>query len=239
MEFITGRLIARYKRFLADIKLDNGDVITAHCPNTGSMKRCAEPGWQVWLSDSNNPKRKYRYSWEYVLVDDQHLACINTQRPNKMVAALLASNEKPAEFADYDVIKSEVKYGDENSRIDFLLQDSTRQTPDCYLEVKNCTLLEDQEEHGIGYFPDAKTERGQKHLRELIAMKQQGCRAVLFFCVSHTGIKQVKVAAHIDPIYAELLTQALQAGVEVLAWQMSGLVGDFRLLKPVPFIAEI
>jgi sugar fermentation stimulation protein A len=229
MKLIKGTLIKRYKRFLADIELDDGTLITAHCPNTGSMKRCAEPGWTVWVSVSDNPKRKYAHTWEYVLIDHLHLACINTQRPNRMVENLLEQGRMP-ELAHYKTLKREVKYGELNdkgkpsSRIDLMLTQAGE--PDCYVEVKSVTLLEND---GFGYFPDSKTERGQKHLRELMLMKAQGFRAVLFFCVSHTGIDNVQAAAHIDPVYAQLLDEAKIAGVEVYAWQMSDELGAFEL----------
>lgn len=217
MEFpnllLPGRLIKRYKRFLADIRLDSGEVITAHCPNTGSMRRCQQDNARVWVSKSDNPKRKLAHTWELVEVDEKFLACINTGYPNKLVGEAIKFG-LISELSGYTQQKAEVKYG-EKSRIDWLLthDDGTS----CYVEVKNVTLLE---EDGQGYFPDAVTERGRKHLKELITMVEQGHRAVLFFCVSHTGITSVMPAAHIDPEYANACYEAALKGVEIIAYQV-------------------
>jgi sugar fermentation stimulation protein A len=208
---IQGRLIKRYKRFLADVQLADGTIVIAHCPNTGAMTGCAEAGWQVWLSPSNNPKRKLKYTWEIVFTDRQHWIGINTHKANALVKEAINAN-KIAELSNYQNLKAEVKFGEENSRIDFLL--SSDQKEDCYVEVKSVTLLE----AGAGYFPDTKTVRGQKHLRELSLIANQGKRAVLLFCVQHTGIQSVQVAQHIDPDYAKELSTAILNGVEVLCY---------------------
>lgn len=208
---IQGVLIKRYKRFLADVQLADGTIVTAHCANTGAMTGCAEPGWQVWLSPSNNPKRKLDYSWELVLTDQNHWIGINTHKANTLVKEAL-QNATIVELRDYQSLTAEVKFGQENSRIDFLLTDPNK--GDCYLEVKSVTLLTGQK----GYFPDAKTTRGQKHLRELTHIAQQGKRAVLLFCVQHSGIKSVRVADHIDPDYAVALNQAILHGVQVFCY---------------------
>lgn len=207
----TGTLIKRYKRFMADVELESGEVITIHCPNTGSMKNCNEPGSQVWFSDSGNPKRKYPHTWEMVEVGKGAIAGINTNRANALVKEAIEKNTIP-ELTGYEKLRSEVKYGEENSRIDLLLE-----YPDqlCYIEVKNLTLGEGKD----GFFPDAVTERGRKHLRELMKMVEQGHRAVLFFCVQHTGVKVAKPADDIDPEYGKVLREAANAGVEVMAWQ--------------------
>lgn len=211
---LSGRLVKRYKRFLADIELDSGVVITAHCPNTGSMKRCQQDNARVWVSESNNPKRKLAYTWELVEIDERYLACINTGYPNKLVGEAIA-NGVVSELTGYAEQKAEVKYG-ENSRIDWLLTgDDGRK---CYVEVKNVTLLE---EDGQGCFPDAVTERGRKHLYELASMVEEGHRAVMFFCVSHTGIDSVTPAAHIDPKYAQAFVEVVERGVEVIAYQVA------------------
>jgi len=210
---IEGKLLKRYKRFLSDIKLLNGEIVVAHCPNTGSMKRCQQDNARVWLSESNNPKRKLGYTWELVEVDNQHLACINTGLPNKLVGEAIRDGVVK-ELSGYVEQKAEVKYG-ENSRIDWLLTGSDGQK--CYVEVKNVTLLE---EDGRGYFPDAVTERGRKHLYELANMVEEGHRAVMFFCVSHTGINSVSPAAHIDKKYAEAFKEVIEKGVEVLAYKV-------------------
>lgn len=211
----SGRLIKRYKRFLADILLDSGEQLTVHCPNTGSMKNCADPDSLVWVQDSGNLKRKYLFGWELVQVEGRFWACINTGRANALIREAIESGVI-TELQDYQQIRQEVKYGDENSRIDLLLERSDRSR--CYVEIKNVTLLE---ENGIGSFPDAVTTRGAKHLRELMLMASQGHRAVLMFCVPHTGIKQVRPADHIDPTYGRLLREAAAAGVEIYAYGAS------------------
>ena len=162
----TATLIKRYKRFMADVELSNGEVLTLHCPNTGSMKNCAEPGSQVWFSDSGNPKRKYPHTWELVSVEGNFVAGINTNRANALVKEALENNVVPA-LSGYDELRSEVKYGEENSRIDLLLE---RGDERCYVEVKNVTLGMGD---GLGMFPDAVSARGTKHLRELKQMVEQ------------------------------------------------------------------
>jgi sugar fermentation stimulation protein A len=208
---IQGTLIKRYKRFLADVRLADGSIVIAHCPNTGAMTGCAEPGWKVWLSPSNNPKRKLLYTWEVVLTDRFHWIGINTHKANVLVKEAIEEG-RIDELLGYKTLQSEVRFGQENSRIDFLLTD--RDKADCYVEVKSVTLLVDN----AGYFPDSKTLRGQKHLRELSVMVNQGKRAVLFFCVQHSGIQSVQVAKHIDPDYANELKQAMLNGVEILCY---------------------
>jgi sugar fermentation stimulation protein A len=211
---IPATLIKRYKRFLADVVLASGETITVHCPNTGAMTGCAEPGWQVWLSESDNPKRKYRHSWELVKNDAGDMACIHSAKANQLVKEAIESG-LIKELQGYPSLSGEVKYGDENSRIDFLLE---KENERCFIEVKCVTLLVAE---GLGIFPDAVSTRGRKHLRELIAMKQQGHRAVLFFCVQHSGVEQVAPADLIDPAYGETFREALATGVEVLAYKAS------------------
>jgi len=207
-----GTLIKRYKRFLADIETDNG-VITIHCPNTGSMKGCAESGSKVWYWDSQNPKRKYPHTWEFLENHQGHLIGINTNRANHLIKEAIVNGVLPN--LEYDKISSEVSYGKEKSRIDLLLEKGTNKT---WIEVKNVTLLEvDPNSGSQGYFPDAVTSRGSKHLRELMAQVESGDRAVLIFCVQHTGIETVRPATHIDPLYSETLKQAADAGVEIIA----------------------
>jgi sugar fermentation stimulation protein A len=206
-------LIKRYKRFLADVQLPNGDEITIYCPNTGAMTNCAETGDQIWYSTSTNSKRKYQHTWELTFSKAGHWICVNTARANQLVALALKEN-RIADLCGYQQVKAEVKYGSENSRIDFLLTDEHK--ADCYVEVKSCTLLQEEFGVGQGFFPDAVTTRGQKHLRELIEMKALGARSVLLFAVLHTGIKSVEPASHIDKKYAELFEKAKSAGVEVL-----------------------
>lgn len=205
------RLIKRYKRFLADVIHPQRGEITVHCPNTGSMKNCWKPGDTAWIMDSGNAKRKYRYSW-MLIENEKHKIGINTTLANSIVFEAIQQNQIK-QLANYTTIQKEVTYGNENSRIDILLTDNKQQS--VYIEIKSVTLLEDD---GVGYFPDAVSERGQKHLRELIECVAQGNRAVLFFLVQHTGIKKVAAASHIDANYALLFKQAIEAGVEVMAY---------------------
>jgi len=213
--FKKATLIKRYKRFLADVILEDGSETTIYCANTGAMTGCATAGDSVLYSTSNNKKRKYQYTWEFTLTQAGHWICVNTAKANALVAQAIAKQQIP-ELLGYQECKAEVKYGEENSRIDFLLSDENK--VDCYVEVKSCTLLNERKQTGDGYFPDAVTIRGQKHLRELIEMKQQGYRSVLLFAVLHSAIKNVQPADFIDKKYADLFTQAKQAGVEVICY---------------------
>jgi len=224
----SGVLIRRYKRFLADVSLDDGTEITIHCPNTGSMKNCNDPESHVWFSDSGNPKRKYRHTWEIVAVDDGELAGINTGLANKLVQEAIEGG-LIKELQHYETLRREVKYGEENSRIDFLLENKGKR---CYVEVKNVTLGEGS----IAYFPDSVTARGQKHLRELISVVAAGDRAVLLFCVQHTGVTEVRPADSIDSQYGKVLREASLAGVEIIAWQAKITPEEIRLIKPLPVI---
>ncbi|MGL5288908.1 MAG: DNA/RNA nuclease SfsA [Aeromonas sp.] len=212
----SGLLISRYKRFLADVELDNGEVITVHCANTGAMTGCAEPGTLVWYSTSDNPKRKLPCSWEIAQSPAGHFICVNTARANQIARELIEQGAI-APLAGYEQLRTEVKYGEENSRIDLLLEDAKKGL--CYIEVKSVTLLDERAGAGMGYFPDAVTARGAKHLRELMAMKAAGHRAVLLFMVLHSGITQMRVAAHIDRQYSLLIEQSMAAGVEILCYR--------------------
>lgn len=227
---IQGTLVKRYKRFLADVQLPDGSIVIAHCPNTGAMTGCAESGWKVWLSPSNNPKRKLLYTWEVVLTDRDHWIGINTHKANAVVKEALLES-KISELSEYKSLQAEVKFGEENSRIDFLLTDPEKE--ECFVEVKSVTLLENDR----GYFPDAKTQRGQKHLRELSLIAKEGKRAVLLFCVQHTGIQSVQVASHIDPDYAKELKQAMLSGVQVLCYGCDISPEKIYINQPLPFIS--
>lgn len=233
MNLLPAKLIRRYKRFLADVILPDGRQITVHCPNTGSMKNCQEQDADIWLSESPNPKRKYRYTWEMIQTSRGHLIGINTGRANELVANAITAGKIPA-LADYEALRREVKYGDENSRIDILLTSKGRR--DCYVEIKSVTLLETPVSAGIGYFPDAVSERGAKHLRELMLMHNAGKRAVLFFCVQHTGIKEVRPADHIDERYGVLLRQAHHEGVELLAFKVRKTPNGLSLSRQIPVV---
>ncbi len=229
----SARLIKRYKRFLADIELNDGSNTTIHCANTGAMTGCAEAGNQVWYSTSDNPKRKYPNSWELSVTQQGDWICINTARANQLAIEAIEQNSI-AELTGYQILRTEVKYGDENSRIDILLEDKDKKN--CYIEVKSVTLLG---ESGQGYFPDAVTTRGQKHLRELRQMVEQGHRAVLLFAILHSGIEKVSAALHIDPKYSQLLTEAKAAGVEVLCYQANLSQYGMQLVKPLEFIEPV
>ncbi|MGF1709221.1 DNA/RNA nuclease SfsA [Vibrio kagoshimensis] len=208
-------LIKRYKRFLTDITLPDGSERTIHCANTGAMTGCATEGDTVWYSTSDNPKRKYPNSWELSETLEGHKICINTARANQLAVEAI-ENGAIVELSGYKELRTEVKYGSENSRIDILLNDPDK--PSCYVEVKSVTLLDDTLQ-GQGYFPDTVTTRGQKHLRELTEMVESGSRAVLLFTVLHSGIEKVSSAHHIDAKYSLLLKQAQDAGVEVLCYK--------------------
>ncbi|PKH22779.1 DNA/RNA nuclease SfsA [Enterobacterales bacterium CwR94] len=208
----SATLISRYKRFLADVVTSSGETFTLHCANTGAMTGCATPGDTVWYSTSDNLARKYPHSWELTQTAEGNLICVNTLRANQIVKEALEANIV-SELQGYQTLRSEVKYGTEQSRIDFMLQAEGRRN--CYIEVKSVTLLH----QGKGYFPDAVTARGQKHLRELMSVAAQGHRAVLLFAVMHSGIEDVSPARHIDAKYAELLAQAKQCGVEILTYR--------------------
>ena len=212
--FYPALLLRRYKRFLADIRLPDMTEVTIHCPNTGSMKNCVVPETPCWYSVSDSKTRKYPQTLEVVTTPGGHLAGINTARTNELVEQALREGVV-AELRGYQTLRREVVYGSEKSRIDFLLSQHSDDSRLCYLEVKNVTLMEVE---GEGFFPDAVSLRGSKHLRELMAMVAHGHRAVLLFCVQHTGIKSVRAAAHIDAVYATTLQAARAAGVEVIAY---------------------
>lgn len=224
-----GILLQRYKRFLADVRLDNGELVTAHCANTGAMSGCAQPGWRVWLSKSQNPKRKLAYSWELVRSDAGHWIGINTHNANVLVAEAL-QNKVIAELVEYTSIQREVKLKEDNSRVDFML--SAEHLADCYVEVKSVTLLDNNQ----GYFPDAVTLRGHKHLRALGQLAESGYRAVLLFCVQHSGIQTVQVARHIDPQYAIELEHAKAKGVEIIAYKANISPEKILINQSIPFI---
>lgn len=222
-------LIKRYKRFLADITLPDGSQRTIHCANTGAMTGCAESGNKVWYSTSDNPKRKYPNSWELSETEQGHQICINTARANQLAVEAIETGVID-ELQGYQQLQTEVKYGNENSRIDILLKSQSK--PTCYIEVKSVTLLA---ANGQGYFPDSVTTRGQKHLRELTEMARSGSRAVLLFTVLHSGIEKVSSALHIDAEYSQLLKNAQEQGVEVLCYKAQLSSNEMRLVKSLKF----
>lgn len=232
---VPGTLIKRYKRFLADVRLDDGREVVAHCPNTGSMKAVSVPGCRVWLSPSDNPKRKLAWTWEFIELPqvDGHLALasVHTGRANRIVEAALEAGAL-APLVGYATLRREVKVAD--ARLDFVLDDPERGR--AYIEVKQVTL---KEQDGRGYFPDSVSVRGTKHLHSLRVLAEQGERAVLLFCVAHEGIADVAAAAHIDATYAAALAEAVASGVEVLAYGIDvereqGRPTEVRLARHLP-----
>ena len=207
-----GRLLKRYKRFLADIETASGELLTIHCPNTGSMFNCMQEGGAVWFSRNDDPKRKLRGTWELSETPQGRLACVNTARANALVEEALRAGVL-SELNGFTALRREVPYGEERSRIDFRLE-----YPDgpAYVEVKSVTL--GYADSNVAAFPDAVTERGAKHLRELATLARNGVRAVQLYCVNLSGIEAVRPALEIDPRYAAALGEAVVAGVEVLAY---------------------
>jgi sugar fermentation stimulation protein A len=223
---IPGRLLKRYKRFLADAETAAG-IVTAHCPNTGSMLGCAEPGSPVWLSHAPSPTRKLAYTWELVKAGGV-LVGIHTGRSNRLVEEAIAGGVIE-ELKDYTELRREVAYG-QGSRIDLLLE---KQGAQCFVEVKNVTAAVSR---GIALFPDAVSVRGAKHLEEMIAMVRAGHRAVLCFCVQRDDVEEVRPADEIDPAYGKTLRRALKAGVEAIAYRARVSPEEIRLLNPVPVV---
>lgn len=209
---IPGQLERRYKRFLADVRLESGAVVTAHCPNPGSMLGLAEPGMRIWLSSSASPKRKLQYTWELVELpgpDGVHYAGINTAHPNLLAAEAIAAG-RISELAGYETARREVRYG-VNSRVDILLEDDGRR---CLVEVKNVHL---SRVPGLAEFPDSVTARGAKHLDALAACVEQGDRAVMLYIVQRPA-ESFALAADIDPAYAAAFDRARERGVEALCY---------------------
>lgn len=223
-----GRLVRRYKRFFADVALDDGTAVTAHCPNTGTMAGVAEPGSEVWLSHSDNPKRKLAYTWELVRpTGAAALVGINPMAANRIVAEAFENGVARPE--GYDTVRREVPYGT-GSRVDFLLTGAGR--PDCYVEVKNVHLMRTP---GLAEFPDAVTARGTKHLGELATVKQAGHRALMIFLIQREDCDRFAVAADIDPAYDTALDVALAAGVEVLCLACRVELTDISVARTIEF----
>jgi len=226
---IAGRLLKRYKRFLADVQLPDGSIITAHTPNTGSMQGCADPGSTAWLRDTANPERKYPYSWEMVTTLDGVMVGIHTGYANTLVAEAI-ENGVITELQGYASLKREVKFGDSGSRFDIFLSGGER--PDCYVEVKNVTLVAD----GVAMFPDAVTARGAKHLRHLAEVVAGGGRAVMCFCVQREDADSVRAARHIDRVYADTLAEVAAEGVELIAYQARLGPEEIKLARRLPVV---
>ncbi|WP_425408565.1 DNA/RNA nuclease SfsA [Hyphococcus sp.] len=227
----SGRLLRRYKRFLADILLDDGREVTAHCANPGSMLGVATEHARVWVWEHNNPKRKLGFSWELVEIG-RTLIPINTTNPNRIVADALNANAIPELFG-YDKITREVRYGS-GSRIDFLLSGGEKQKP-CYVEVKNVHL---SRAPGLAEFPDSVTARGTRHLQELEKVKAAGARAVMLFVVQRSDCTRFSPAADLDPAYANALQTAVSSGVEVLCYDCEVSLGAVTLRQPLALILD-
>ncbi|MEO1562367.1 MAG: DNA/RNA nuclease SfsA [Pseudomonadota bacterium] len=230
MEFdrplISGTLERRYKRFLADVTLEDGRSVTAHCANTGAMLGVQMPGSEVWLEPNDNPKRKLNYSWKLIRADGAMVG-IDTSVPNRVVGEAL-NQRAVSEFADYPIVRPELPYG-KNSRVDFHL--SGGEQPDVFLEVKNVHLCR---KPGLAEFPDCVTTRGTKHLRDLADVAAKGHRAVMFYFVHRGDCDVLKMAEDLDPDYAKGLSDAVAAGVEVLAYKTHVRITDITLAEPIP-----
>lgn len=225
-KLIGGRLVKRYNRFLADAILDDGKLVTAHCPNSGRMTGCSLPGQPVYLSHQDNPKRKLKYRWELIEMPTS-LVGVNTMVPNRLVAGALQAGEIPALKAYRDVFR-EVAVNS-RSRLDLKL--AARGLPDCYVEIKNCTLVEG----GVAMFPDAPTTRGQKHLQELTLLKGRGLRAVIFFLIQRMDARTFAPADRIDPEYGRRLRKAVEHGVEIMVYDTDIDLAGIRLRNPIPW----
>ena len=222
---IAGTLVRRHKRFLADVELDDGRIVTAHCPNTGSMRSCSEPGRRVHLSVHDNPKRKYPFTWELIEMPDSMVG-INTLVPNRLVKHAVSQDGIP-ELTGYKVVRSEVRMG-EKTRVDLMLSRPGRDR--CYVEIKNCTLVKDK----TARFPDAVTARGLKHLRELARQVGPHTRSVIFIFVQRMDAHVFQPADTIDPAYGQGLRQAVASGVELLAYDVHVDLEGIRLRRALP-----
>jgi sugar fermentation stimulation protein len=207
-----------------------GEVITAACPNTGSLLGCAEPGSRVWLSESDSASRKYRHTWELVELAGAKpvMVGINTSLPNALVAEAIAAG-RIAELTGYASLRREVGYGEERSRVDILLEGPRRKA--CYVEVKNVTAAA---KNGVALFPDCVSERGAKHLRELMRLKAAGLRPVQLYCVQRGDVDEVRPADAIDPEYGRTLREAIAAGVEVLAYRARVTPAEISIEERIP-----
>jgi len=227
MEFqealIHGTLLKRYKRFLADIELDNGEVVTAHCTNTGSMKSCIEIGAEVYLPPTNNPLRKTKFTWEMIKINGNWVG-INTNNPNKLAFDAISKHEIP-ELSGYTEVFREVKW--EDSRFDIMAKNETET---CFFEVKNVSM----KEGNFALFPDAITTRGKKHLETLIRVKKSGMRAIMLYIVQRCDVDTFSTAKEIDPEYAKTLKKAFDSGIEIFVFQAKVTATSIIITKRIP-----
>jgi len=221
---IHGRLLKRYKRFLADVQLDDGTVVIAHCTNSGSMKSCIEENAEVYLSPAKDPKRKTKFTWEMIKINGDWVG-VNTSHPNLIAFEAIKNGHIP-QLKGYDHVVREVKTG--NSRIDVMAQNANET---CFIEVKNVTM----KEGNYALFPDSVTTRGKKHLDELITLKKEGIRAVMLYIIQRTDVDTFGPAKAIDPNYAQTLKTALEQGVEVIPLMVKVTPQEISILKEVPF----
>lgn len=228
---IPGRLIRRYNRFLSDIRLEDGEVVKAHCPNPGAMLGLKDEGLKVWLEPNDDPKKKLKYGWRLVEFENGHWAGIDTSVPNRVVKEALMAGQV-TQLSAYKTVRPEVKYG-QNSRVDFLL--TQEGLPDAYVEVKNAHLLREDD---WAEFPDSVTTRGAKHLAELSDMVAQGHRAVMLYLVQRTDCARIKMAADLDPAYAAAFAKAHAAGVEMLCYDTTISTYGVQLARPLPVVTQ-
>lgn len=233
LPLISGRLIRRYKRFLADVRLADGQEITVHCPNTGAMLGCRDPGAPVWISESANPRRRYPHTWEIVESRPGVLVGIHTGRTNNLMAEALAGGMLDDLVSVRDT-RREVSIADLGCRIDFLLE--TTDGPDCFLEVKNVTAAV---EEGVALFPDAVSDRAVRHLNSLVRLVERGHRAILCYCVQRADVQSVRPAAAIHPGYARALARAAAVGVEVAGFRCSVTPGVIEPLDRVRIEVDV
>ena len=222
-KLLHGTLIKRYKRFLAEIRLDDGTEVVAHCTNSGSMKSCLENGAEVYLTPVTDPKRRTKFTWEMIKINGSWVG-INTANPNKLAFEAISAGLIP-ELSGYTNVKREVVFGD--SRFDIFAENETGK---CFVEVKNVSL----KEGNYALFPDAVTTRGQKHLKTLMEVKAHGLRAVMLYIVQRIDVEVFAPAMEIDPEYAKVLKQAVNAGVEVIVLQVEITPEGIYIKKKLP-----
>ncbi|MCK5856769.1 MAG: DNA/RNA nuclease SfsA [Bacteroidales bacterium] len=226
-KLIPGKLIKRYKRFLADVQLDDGSVVVAHCTNSGSMISCIEEGARVYLSPATDPKRKTRFTWEMIEINNSWIG-VNTSIPNQLVFEAIRDQKIP-QLRAYSYVKREVKF--EDSRFDVYAENDNEK---CFVEVKNVSMKVGD----AALFPDSVTTRGRKHLETLIRVKEQGIRAVMVYVIQRMDVSAFGAAQHIDPDYAKALQKAQKAGVEVIALQVIVNPEGIEIIKQLPFIFQ-
>ncbi len=223
-DFVKGKFLRRYKRFLVDVELEDGQIVVAHCTNTGSLKSCIVPGAEVILSRAGNPQRKTRFTWEMIKINGAWVG-INTNTAN-VIAYELLRNGQLKEFSDLTLLKREVKF--DQSRFDIYAE---RGEEKIFIEVKNVTYRDGD----YARFPDAPTTRGQKHIQQLLKARSQGYRVALFFIVQRTDVKVFAPAWDIDPVYSRLLSQAAKSGVEIYPLQIRITPSGYDLVRVMEF----